>query len=71
MKCSREILGRIIKRERKKKEFSLKELADKLNVDRQYVWRMENGKINMSPDYLDKVIEKLKCKHEDFFNSKG
>ena len=46
---------------------TLQELGDKLDVDRQYVWRLENGKINMSPDYLDKIIENLKCKHEDFF----
>ena len=69
LKISRKIFGRIIRRERKKKELSLKELADKLNIDRQYVWRMENGKVNMSPDYLDKVIEKLNSRHEEFFNS--
>jgi transcriptional regulator with XRE-family HTH domain len=46
----------------------MKELADRLDLDRQYVWKLENGKINMSPDYLDKIIDKLGCKHEDFFN---
>jgi len=57
VKSSREIIGRIIKLQRKMKGFTLQELADKLDVDRQYVWRLENGKINMSLDYLDKVIE--------------
>lgn len=69
MKSSRQIIGRIIKNQRKKSELTMEELADELEVDRQYVWKMENGKINISPDYLDKVIEKLKCRHDDFFNS--
>lgn len=68
MESSRKIIGRIIKRFRKKKGLTLNELADKLDVDRQYIWKLENGKKNISPDYLDKVIDKLGCKHEDFFN---
>jgi len=47
---------------------TLQELADRLGADRQYVWRLENGKINMTLDYLDKVMLHLKCKKEDFFN---
>jgi len=39
-----------------------------MDVDRQYIWKVENGKINMSLNYLDKFIEKLESKHEDFFN---
>lgn len=70
MKKSKNIIGRIIKYRRKKLGLTLQELANRLEVDRQYVWRLENGKINMSLDYLDKVIHKLECKHEDFFNEK-
>ena len=65
---SKKIIGRIIKRLRKKKGLTLDEFAHKLDVDRQYIWKLENGKKNMSLDYLDKVIEKLGSKHEEFFN---
>lgn len=68
MKSSKNIIGSIIKAQRKKKGLTMQALADKLETERQYVWKMENGKKNISPDYLDKVIEKLGCKHEDFFN---
>lgn len=47
---------------------TLQELADLLQVDRQYVWKLENGKINMTLDYLDKIIQHLKSSKEDFFN---
>ena len=33
-----------------------------LGTDRQYVWNIENGKINLSLDYLDSIIIKLKCR---------
>lgn len=48
---------------------SLQELAEVLNVDRQYVWRLENGKINLTLDYLDKIIKALNVKHEEFLNT--
>jgi len=69
VKSSKIIIGRIIKFQRKRKGFTLQELADKLEVDRQYIWKLENGRINVSPDYLDKVIEQMECAHEDFFNN--
>ena len=47
---------------------TLKELADKLDTDKQYIWKLENGKISMALYYLDKVIEKLGSRHEEFFN---
>jgi DNA-binding XRE family transcriptional regulator len=69
MSSSKKIIGKIIKYHRKKIGFTMEELANRLEVDRQYIWKMENGKKNVSPDYLDKVIEKLGCKHDDFFNT--
>ena len=39
---------------------TLQELADLLQVDRQYIWKLENGKINMTLDYLDKIMQHLK-----------
>ena len=68
VKSSKNIIGSIIKLQRQKKGLTLQELADKLEVERQYVWMIENGKKNISADYLDKVIEKLNSNHEDFFN---
>ena len=69
MKSSKEIIGRKIKILRVKKNLTLQELADMLGVDRQYMWRLENGKINMTLKYLDKVINKLNCPNEDFFDN--
>ncbi|MBP7315911.1 MAG: helix-turn-helix transcriptional regulator [Chitinophagaceae bacterium] len=66
MKKSKNIIGRIIKRQRKRLGLTLQELANLLEVDRQYVWKLENGKINMSLDYLDKIIDKLECNHYVF-----
>ncbi len=69
MNSSKKIVGKIINNQRKKKGLTLKATGDKLGVDKQYVWKLENGKINMSLNYIDKLIKKLGCRHEDFFNS--
>jgi transcriptional regulator with XRE-family HTH domain len=66
MKSSKEIIGSMIKSRRKERDFTQKQLADLLEVDRQYVWRLENGKVNFTMDYLDKVIYKLNCDQKDF-----
>jgi transcriptional regulator with XRE-family HTH domain len=63
---SKEIIGRIIKAKRQEKNISPLQLADMLDVNRQYVWRLENGKINLTMDYLDKLIVHLDCKVSDF-----
>jgi transcriptional regulator with XRE-family HTH domain len=65
-KSSKEIIGLMIKSRRLEKDFTQKQLADLLEVDRQYVWRLENGKVNLTMDYLDKVIYKLDCEQKDF-----
>jgi transcriptional regulator with XRE-family HTH domain len=66
MKSSKEIMGKMIKSQRKQRDFTQKQLADLLEVDRQYVWRLENGKVNFTMDYLDKVMFKLNCEQKDF-----
>ena len=66
MKSSKEILGSLIKSRRLEKNFTQKKLADLLEVDRQYVWRLKNGKVNFTMDYLDKVIYRLDCEQKDF-----
>ncbi|MBL7893626.1 MAG: helix-turn-helix transcriptional regulator [Bacteroidia bacterium] len=69
LSSSKILIGKTIKLHRKRKELTLQELADKLNSERQYLWKLENGKVNMSLDYLDKVITQLECNHSDFFSS--
>jgi transcriptional regulator with XRE-family HTH domain len=66
MKTSKEIIGQMIKVRRKEKKLTQQQLADLLEVDRQYIWRLENGKVNLTMDYLDNVIKKLNCTHADF-----
>jgi transcriptional regulator with XRE-family HTH domain len=66
MKSSKVVMGKMIKSQRKQRDFTQKQLADLLKVDRQYVWRLENGKVNFTMDYLDKVIFRLNCEQKDF-----
>jgi transcriptional regulator with XRE-family HTH domain len=64
---SKKIIGQLIRKYRLSKQLSQQQLADLLETDRQYVWKIENGKINLTLEYLDKIISKLKCASEDFF----
>lgn len=64
------LLGKRIKNLRKKKGITLNELADKLKVDKKYLLEFESGKINMTLDYLDKVIIQLGSTTKDFWNVK-
>ena len=66
---AKKIIGRLIKEQRVKQKLTQKELADILNVGRQYVWKIENGRINLTLEYLDKIILKLKCTYNDFFKN--
>lgn len=58
----------MIKHQRIKSGLTLEELAQKLDTDRHYIWKLENGKTNMTLDYLDKILTVLKCSHKEFFN---
>jgi transcriptional regulator with XRE-family HTH domain len=68
VKTTKEIIGRMIEIQREKANMTQQQLAYLLDVDRQYVWRLENGKINITANYLDKVIKHLNCRHADFLN---
>ena len=63
------IIGQRIKFFREKNNLTQQELADLMGIERQYVSKLETGKISMSLDYLDRIISALKCKHEDFLNT--
>jgi len=67
LRSSKRIVGRAIKFNRLEKKITQQQLADLLDVDRQYIWRLENGKINLTMDYLDKIIDRLGCEYTDFF----
>ena len=66
-KTSKKIIGKIIKARREEKKITQSQLAGLLDIDRQYIWRIENGIINLTMDYLDKIILVLGCTHNDFF----
>jgi len=52
---SGEIIGAMINHKRLKEIITQQQFADLLNIDRQYVWKLENGKVNLTMDYLDKI----------------
>jgi transcriptional regulator with XRE-family HTH domain len=59
----------MLKQQRLKSGLTLNELAEKMSTDRQYIWNIENGKINMSLNYLDKLLKQLNTKPTDFFKT--
>ena len=63
---SKQMIGVLIEARRKSKKISQQELANLLQVDRQYIWKLENGKVNLTMNYLDKVIKELSCLHSEF-----
>jgi transcriptional regulator with XRE-family HTH domain len=66
-KTSKKIIGKMIKARREERKITQSQLANLLDIDRQYVWSIENGVINLTMDYLDKIIRVLGCTHDDFF----
>jgi HTH-type transcriptional regulator/antitoxin HipB len=57
----------MLKQQRLKSGLTLNELAEKMGTDRQYIWNIENGKINMSLDYIDKILVELNCPASEFY----
>ena len=51
---AKKIVGNRIKLLRKQKNLTLQELADRIGADRQYVWNIENGEVNLTLDILIK-----------------
>lgn len=46
------------------------QLADLIGSDRQYVWNIENGKVNLTLDYIDKIAKALQVSQNEFINTK-
>ncbi|MCF8276469.1 MAG: helix-turn-helix domain-containing protein [Flavobacteriales bacterium] len=63
----RNLVGDRIRELRKRKSLTQQELADRLEVDRQYIWKIENAKVNITMDYLEKVIRSLDYSYHEFF----
>lgn len=63
-------LGNRIKRLRKEKNLTQKQLADKLQTDAAYISRIEGDKQNPSIPALERMTEVLECDLSDFFGEK-
>ena len=46
------------------------ELADLVKADRQYIYKIEAGKKNITLDYLDKIAQALQVSQSEFLNTK-
>ena len=66
---AKQIIGKKIKLLREKKNMTQQELADLIKTDRQYVWKLEQGKKNITLDYLDKIAKALNVSQDEFINT--
>jgi transcriptional regulator with XRE-family HTH domain len=66
---AKEIVGKRIKILRTQKNMTLQQLADEIKVDRQYVWNIENGEVNLTLDYIDRIAAALKVSQLEFINT--
>jgi len=61
------ILKTKIREFRKKHKLSQQELADKINVRRETIVHLENGKYNPSLKIAMDIVKVFECKVEDIF----
>ncbi len=64
----KEYIGNIIKHHRQLQNLTLEELAIRINSDRQHLCKIEKGKINLTLEYLEKILNALNLQPEIFFN---
>jgi len=48
---------------------TLQQLADAISSDRQYIWNIENGDINLTLDYIDRIAIALQVSQCEFLNT--
>jgi transcriptional regulator with XRE-family HTH domain len=48
------------------KNMTQQALVDRMEVERQYVWKIEHEKVSISLDYLDNIIRGLGCSPSEF-----
>jgi len=66
---ARVLVGKRIRFLRKEKNMTLQQLAFLIKADRQYVWNIENGEVNLTLDYLDRIAEALSVQQSEFLNT--
>jgi len=62
------LVGRNINRLRNDAKFTQEQLAEKANIDRRSLQRIEAGQWNMTVDYLDRLRRCLKSSWADIFH---
>jgi len=63
------IIGKRIKMLRKQNNMTMQQLADLIKADRQYVWNIENGEVNLTLDYIDRIAKALNVSQSEFLNT--
>jgi DNA-binding XRE family transcriptional regulator len=66
---ARAIIGKKIKFLREQKGMTQQELADLVRADRQYIYKIETGRKNITLDYLDKIAQALEVSQSEFLNT--
>ncbi|TDE31978.1 XRE family transcriptional regulator [Flavobacterium ranwuense] len=64
----KEKFGQKVKELREQKGFSIEQLANISNVDRNYISDIEKGKRNVSIEIMEKIILALDTDFIEFFN---
>lgn len=67
----KEKFGQKVKELREEKGFSIEQLANVSNVDRNYISDIEKGKRNASIEIIEKVITGLETDFATFFSDKS
>ena len=67
----KEKFGQKVKQLREEKNFSIEQLANVSNVDRNYISDIEKGKRNASIEIIEKVINGLETDLGTFFSDKS
>ena len=67
----KEKFGQKVKTLREEKNFSIEQLANISNVDRNYISDIEKGKRNVSIEIMEKIISALESDFTMFFNDKN
>lgn len=69
MATIKEKVGVLIKETRRLKGFSQKQLAEAIGSEQEHISKLENGKVNPSLDYLEKIANALGRNISIFFEN--
>jgi|GEM_PF-1388204 len=65
----KKMIGERVKAFRIERQYSQLKLSKLLGTGRTYISHIENGRINISFEYLYKIADVLKCSIHDFFEN--